>query len=602
MKTIIERILILSLFVTYASSTSLKDSVISTLGKNPDVLSEKLNRDAYQKYVDEEKGDYYPTLDFQGYVEKSRTRNDRDNVATDPSSAKKDGWHAALTFEQIIYDGGQTPSQVEQYKHTYLSNKYRSLIRVDEIVRSTIDNYLNAVKYQELIDLSQLNLQVHEDYLVIAQEKENISGEILETYQVNSKKHYVIDRYLEQKINEDEARNIFAEKSGIENPGNICRPTINEAFIPSTLEEAIEKAVRNSPKILRAIEDIKEQRENVVQANATYLPTLRFQWVGSLDDDLSNAENGRQDISRFRIIMDWNLFEGGKNKIAKEREVLFLQEKQKILDTTVNQVIQEVTTSYKKYFSFKEKIENYKKYVKDNYYIKEVYFKQLTDGTRTFIDILDAESEYYRSSLDLIDFEYQLYGYYYDILNHSGLLSTSILMSENQVCKEFKLSKYESRFKQKVKDNNSELNDLDLLQELGQAQSKTKTEEGNTKEVDMEIDNLINGTSVGENNETKNPDENAVKNLPTGKYTIKLATFDQNYDINSFIEKNKLNPDDVYAYSTNNNINVIYGHFNKLGDAKALLSSLDKSLINSNVYIDILEKHRKLYQKYKTNN
>ncbi len=602
MKTLIKKAVMLSLLATFANSTSLKDAVVSTMGKNPDILSEKLNRDAYQKYVDQERGDYYPTLDFQAFVEDSETRSDRDNVPTDPVTVGKDGWNAYLQFEQIIYDGGQTPSEVEEYRHLYLSNKFRSLIRVDEIVRETIDSYLDAVKSQELIDLSQLNLQVHEDYLVIAQQKEEISGEILESFQVNSKKHYVIDRYLEQKINAVEAKNIFEEKSGIENMGNVCRPKINEAFIPDTLEEAIELALRKSPKILRAIEDIKTQRENIVQANAAFLPTLRFQWQGTLDDDLAYPENGRQDISRFRIIMNWNLFEGGKNKIAKEREIIFLQEKQKILDTVVAEVIREVKTSYNNYFSYKEKIENYKKYVRDNYNIKEVYFKQLTDGTRTFIDILDAESEYYRSSLDLLDFEYQLYSYYYDILTHSGFLSTSILMSENQVCKPFIASEYKSKFKEKVKSNNDELNDLDLLKELGQTKVDKNEQNANNKAIDSEINSLINGTTQKEPTADGIDKPNQIKSLPEGKYTIKIATFDQNFDVNSYLNKTNLNKDDLYTYNTNSDINVLYGSFDKLADAKELFKSMDKSLINSDTYIDLLEKHRKLFQKYKTNN
>ena len=51
MKTLIKTAVMLGLLVNLANSTSLKDAVVSTMGKNPDILSEKLNRDAYQKYI-----------------------------------------------------------------------------------------------------------------------------------------------------------------------------------------------------------------------------------------------------------------------------------------------------------------------------------------------------------------------------------------------------------------------------------------------------------------------------------------------------------------------------------------------------------------------
>ena len=58
----------------------------------------------------------------------------------------------------------------------------------------------------------------------------------------------------------------------------------------------------------------------------------------------------------------------------------------------------------------------------------------------------------------------------------------------------------------------------------------------------------------------------------------------------------------MYAIRSYYDINVIYGSFDKLADAKELFKSMDKSLINDNTYIDLLDKHRKLFKKFKTNN
>ncbi len=113
---------------------------------------------------------------------------------------------------------------------------------------------------------------------------------------------------------------------------------------------------------------------------------------------------------------------------------------------------------------------------------------------------------------------------------------------------------------------------------------------------------MINGTTQKEPTADGIDKPNQIKSLPEGKYTIKIATFDQNFDVNSYLNKTNLNKDDLYTYNTNSDINVLYGSFDKLADAKELFKSMDKSLINSDTYIDLLEKHRKLFQKYKTNN
>lgn len=588
MKKILLSVISTNLLLGSLYATTLKEVVVKTLDNNADILSEKFNKEAYKKYIDEEKGDYYPTLDFDGYVEDSTTRlNPDDDVS---SKASKDGWNVALRFEQILYDGGVTPSEVEEFRHRYYSNKFRSDRRVEEIVRTSVNSYINLVKYQELMDISQNSIKVHGDYLEIAQEKEKISGELLESFQVNSKKHFVIDTYLEQKLEKNQSIYKFEELTSQVIEGNICRPEINEKLIPNTLAKTIEDALRKNTKILEAVENIKEQRENIVQANAANLPSLRFQWQMTWDDDLAEAENGREDINRVRLIVNWNLFEGGKTRIEKQREKLFLQEQQKILDTLTNEVIQEVKTSYVNYYDRKAKVENIKKYVQDNKNIKDIYFKQLEDGTRTFIDILNAESEYFRSQIDTIEQEYELYNLYYDLLAHRNMLSDSILMAKNQTCKQFTGVKYNKFNNKQDSSENNESQDLDLLEELGEDVAQT----------DKEIEALIEGNPTAEKKIEEN-NENSIS-FPSGKYTINIATLDKDKDLDTFIKKMNLNNENIIKYNLNKNTKVLYGNYTSLTEASNVIKNFSQELIDNGVYVDSLEKHRKIFNKYKTIN
>ncbi len=591
MKTYIISMVAATLLTSSLCATSLKDVVEQTIDANPDILSEKFNKDAYKKYVDEEKGDYYPTINFSGFLEDSKTRYNRDNQIADPTTEDKDGWNASITVDQIIYDGGVTPSEVEEYKHIYYGNKYRSTQRVEEILRGAIDSYMDLVMYQELMNLSENNLKLHDDYLVIAREKESISGETLESYQVNSKKHYITDRYLEQKQSQDEALNQYMKYTQRQTDGNICRPKINESIIPNTLQKILEIADKKNFKILEQIEKIKEQRENLEQASANYLPTLRFQWQSTWDNDLEEAENGRQDISRARLILDWNIFEGGKTYHATQREKLFLQEQQKVLDNIVNEVEEEVTTAYNSYFITKQRVENLKKYVNDNKNIRDVYLKQLQDGTRTFIDILDAESELYRSEISTLEQEMDMYAKYFDLLEKTGMLSETILKSGDQVCKAYVSKEYINPMK-KPKNQQDEQLDEDLLNELGVE----------TSSLDAEINKLIN-TSAETATDKKENNKKPIT-LPNGKYTINMATLDNKVeDIKSFKQKyNLLNNKSLYTYNMSLGTKVLYGSFDSLSEANQAITDLDNQGIDLKVYVDYMNKHKKLLEKYKNIN
>ena len=456
--------LIVLFFITVLGlqATSLRDSIEDTLNNNPSIIASHINRDAYLKYVEQEEGDYLPTLDLDAYVEKSKTYNDPDVAPPAKGWSEKDGWNVALKFAYVLYDGGLTSAQVGEFQHKYNANKFRSIYDVESTILETINTYIDLVGSQELLALAQDNIKIHEKYLDVAKEKEEISGEVLETHQVNSKYHSVLDRYLEQEKEEYTAQNLFKKLVGKELNGDICRPVIEERYIPKNVKEAVELGLRRSFKINEQIEKIKEQREKIAQERAGFLPTIKFELQGQWDDDLELAENGRQDIYRGRIYLNWNLFNGGKTIAATEKEKLFLKEEQKKLDEITAEVVEEINVAYYTYFNTKKRVVNLAKYVDDNYNILMVYKKQLADGTRTFIDILNAESELYRSDIDKITQEKEQFLAYYDLLNKMSMLSDVILMQNKQVCSKYVFTPRKRDFV----DENSDTSISDDLKEL----------------------------------------------------------------------------------------------------------------------------------------
>lgn len=444
--------------------TSLRDTVEYTLNENPDIISEHMKDRAYQKYVDQEESDYKPKLDLEGFLERSKTFNNYDDNTPD-NNGIKDGSNVVLKFEHILYDGGLTPSQAQEYRYKYFGNKFTGSFKREQIIQDVVKAYIDLVSRQELVALSGNNIKTHEHYLVVAKEKEQISGEVLETHQVNSKYHFVLDRFLEQQNQNDTALSLYKKLTTRELEGNICRPIIYEEFIPMTMKEAIELGIRRSPKIQEQIQKINEQREKVVQAEANFKPTLKFQLQGQWDDDLELPENGEQDIYRARIYMSWNLYDGKKTHHMSEKEKLFLKSEQKILDAITLEVVDKIKETYRTYYNNKKRIENIRLFVQDNENILKIYKKQLEDGTRTFLDILNAESELYRSQINQIEQEFDLMKSYYDLMLNMSFLSDSILMSKNQVCSKYE---YKSKIQEEKKATPTEgLSDelLDIFKE-----------------------------------------------------------------------------------------------------------------------------------------
>ncbi|WP_258238364.1 TolC family protein [Arcobacter sp. CECT 8983] len=428
--------LFLYLSVTSLCATSLKDSVEKVLSTNPNVIAERKNQEAYKMYVDERRGNYLPTLDIESYFQKGSEREKRDinKTATDGEWTDQDGYSAAIVLRQYIYDGGLTPSEVAQTKYQDLANKHRSFYAIENTVLETIKAYTGLVQSDEVLTLTESMIKINEDNLAIAKEQESISGEVLETYQVSSKLHFIRDRYIDEEDKKDTTLAKYFKLVG-ENPtSKTCRPAIDETKIPKNLEEAIKKAVASNYRILEQIEKIKMQREKIAQANASFLPKIDLELKASIDEDLELTENGRTDEKYIRLNFNWNLFNGNKNNVTSTQEKTFLEEQKKTLDDITQEIVAEIKSLYGKHDTYKRRIEELKKYVKANVNIVDVYRSEFQAGTRTFVDILDAERELYESTKTLIEVEYALINNYYDLMFNLSNLTNSVVNSKNQDC------------------------------------------------------------------------------------------------------------------------------------------------------------------------
>ena len=308
-------------------AVSLKEGIEKVLSTNPEVLAEKDNQEAFRKYIDERRANYFPRIDIDGRLEQSNSDKRYDQPNTNQNgSEQEDGYNFGIALNQMLYDGDLTPSQVREAKHNNLANQFRTNNNIDGIVYETISAYTGLVQYNEMLNLTKDMIKTNEENLQIAKEKESISGEILETYQVDSKLNFVKEKYLEENDLKSSKTSTFKRYIGLEPTGNECRPKIDLSKIPNSLQETIELAVLRNSEIQEQIERIKAQREKIAQADSKFLPNLSLELKALTDNDLSLNEEGKENQAYGRINLAWNLYNGGGDYAVSKQEELFLAE------------------------------------------------------------------------------------------------------------------------------------------------------------------------------------------------------------------------------------------------------------------------------------
>lgn len=563
-------------------AVSLKESVEKVLSSNPEVIGERNNQEAFKKYIDERRANYFPRIDIDGRLEASNS--DKKYKVQNPDfngSDQEDGYNIGIALNQMLYDGDLTPSQVREAKHNNVANQFRTNRNIDTVVYDTVMAYTGLVQYEELLNLTKDMIKTNEDNFQIAKEKESISGEILETYQVESKLNFVKEKYLEEKDLKSSRTNTFKRYVGIDPTGNECRPKIDMSRLPANLQDLVEQGVMKNSEIQEQIERIKAQREKIAQADAKFLPNLNLELKALTDNDISLNENGRENQVFGRINLAWNLYNGGGDYAVSKQEELFLAEQKEKLDAVTNRVVESLKVTYQRYLKNKDRIQILKNYVVANENIVEVYKSEFESGTRTFVDILDAQTVLYEAKKSLVNREFELYNNYYDMLNTLSVLTETTLDSKNDGCSDNKALNSVT-VEQKQYNSTNDSSDLNAL--LGD-------------EPVVESNDRVENVAVSRPAETTG----SFLDAPESYYTINITTTNGINDAKSYVSNNSLDSNSAYVYPFGpemKSAKVIYGVYKSVKEANIAIKNLPSSVIANKPYIDNIAKHQKLYAKY----
>lgn len=422
-----------SLILINLEATSLRDSVETVLNFNPDVMMENLKQSASETKIDKERSAYYPSLDLELTYEGIKTIKRTDQVHKIDDAT---GTTATLTFEQLIYDE-KVKNKIQESQYNHYNVKYTSKDTVEKLLLDTVNAYMKLVSYQEVIAINNFKINTHERYLKLAKEKKELTNDTLDFYQVRAKIQVLEDKTLEEEVNKQKTLSKYKKLTGNNLSGEICRPRINEKLLPLTLEEAISQVLAKNNQLRAQKEMVRKQTSKLIISESNFMPTLKLVVEASHNKDLITPETGTEVVYSAKVQSNWNLYNGGKDVASAQIEKINILQEKKILDSLKNDVVDQIKSSYNAYWKLKKRIENLENLNISNKVIVNLYSQQLDSGDKTFLDLLDAEKELFRTTLLLKTTEFKLYNEYYSILHSLDMLSDSILMEKNQVCNKY---------------------------------------------------------------------------------------------------------------------------------------------------------------------
>ena len=392
--------------ITYFYSISgyavtLDEAIRLTLTTNPDVRIRINQRLAREQELEQARGNLRPTLDLSGAIGRERSDNTstRSLGSKDISLTRRE---IELRASQLIFDGFGTRFEVERNKARVEELGHRVLAASERTALSAIEVYLAIIRQQELLKLSQENLQAHLGiYEQIKSRSRSGVGRKSDLDQIESRVALAEANVRADEFNLRDAETDYLQVVD-ETPANLTQPRPPTNALPASIDEAVELATNNHPTLKAAAADIEAAKAQHQAAKNNNYPQFLLEANAGFGRHLDGLKDEDDDEVNLLLKARWNLYRGGRDNARILETAILSEEAREIRNRAVREAIQSARLSWVAHEAAQARLPLLYKRVEAAKRTRDVYKQQFDIGRRTLLDLLDTENESTQAQRDYL--------------------------------------------------------------------------------------------------------------------------------------------------------------------------------------------------------
>jgi outer membrane protein, adhesin transport system len=398
-----------------ATGQTLQEAIHQILQTHPEVRSVAYNRLGRDEEVRQAQSGYLPTLNFTAGTGWQDVQEPLDDTLYPQQYT--------LSLRQNVFAGLATINEVDRQKSRVRSAAYRLGGTSESVALRTTEVYLNVLRRQELLRLSEENLETH---LRIADQikmrSESGVASKADSDQVMGRVSLAQANVVATKTNLLDAHSNYLSVVG-NLPKELQKPTPPTSLLPTSIEEAEQAALKQHPTLKSAEADLEARHQQYDVAKAPYLPIIDIEVDQNWEEDLDIE--GKDSSLLAMIRLRYNLFNGFRDQARRAETAHLINEAREIRNNTHRQVVESLRLSWMAYEAAQQRIDYLKQRVTATTETASSYTKQFNLGKRTLLDVLDTEAEVIDAKQALVEAEFNGLYSQYRILNGLGTLAKS---------------------------------------------------------------------------------------------------------------------------------------------------------------------------------
>lgn len=385
----------------FAQQQTLREVTQQAILTNPEVLNRWHAFQAAGAERDAAFGAYLPNVNLTA----SAGRNQNDNRFANNDLNQRS---AALSLNQMLYDGFLTKNEVSRLDHTRLVRLFELYDASENTALEVVRAYTDLLRYRKLTSLAEDNYVRHKTVFEQIQNKVKAgAGRRVDLEQISGRLALAEANLLTETSNLHDVSARFQRLVGAPPSKDLANPAPLIKDIPSNIKAALEAANHHHPNLLAAVENVRAVDKSVSARRSAYQPRVDLRLRTERGNNIENVSGGTTN-NTAEVVLSWNLFNGGTDqaRVRQAADLLNLARDQR--DKACRDIRQTLSIAYNDTRKLTEQLNFLDQHQLSIEKARDAYRQQFDIGQRSLLDVLDTENEVFQAKRAFANAEYDL--------------------------------------------------------------------------------------------------------------------------------------------------------------------------------------------------
>lgn len=380
-----------------ATAQTFEEALANAYLTNPGLQAARAELRATDETVNQAIANWRPNVEFNTSAGFDRVENATSFQGSRQLRKPRSG---EISVEQDLYRGGRTVAETEQREFEVQAQR-AELAEVEQtVLLDAATAYMNVVRDQAVVDLQANNERVLLRQLEATRDRFSV-GEVTRTdvSQAEARLARAKADRIQAEGDLENARTNFERVVGM-SPSSLTAPPFKYE-LPDTQEMAISEASKKNPSVVSALFVEKAAQKNVRKVEGELLPSLSLE--GSLRKSADESSTGStRESSQIIATLTIPLYQQGSvsSRVREAKQ----QAAQRRLehDDERRAAIEVARTAWEDLATARARIEAFKIEIQSSEIALEGVRQEANVGSRTVLDVLDAEQELLDAQVNLV--------------------------------------------------------------------------------------------------------------------------------------------------------------------------------------------------------